>query len=129
MVAAVTTSGERVGRSPWAAATNGGDGQALESALELVRGAEGELAHLGERLDAGPAGRTLGDDEDPDGLDAAVSALGRSVGSTRLRGPGGLERVEGIGLAGLWRRAWRFWRSTSTTWTPARARKRAMPAP
>ena len=47
------------------------------------------------------AGRALGHDEDPDGLDRAVSALGRSVGPARLRRPGGLDGVEGIGLAGL----------------------------
>ena len=52
-----------------------GDGKALEFALQLVRGSEGELAHLGERLDARPAGRALGHDEDTDGLDGTVSLL------------------------------------------------------
>ena len=46
-------------------------------------------------------GRALGDDEDPDGLDTAVSTLRRSMGSAGLGGPGRLERVEGIGLAAL----------------------------
>jgi hypothetical protein len=34
----------------------GGDGEALEFALQLVGGAEGQLAHLAERLDAGRPG-------------------------------------------------------------------------
>ena len=100
-MAAVTTSGERVGRSPWAAATNCGDRETLESALQLVRGTEGELAHLSECLDARSSGRALGDDEDPDGLDRAVPALGRSLGPARENGPGGLDGVEGIGLAAV----------------------------
>ena len=78
-----------------------GDGEALESALQLVRGAEGELAHLGERLDPGPSGRALGHDEDTDRLDRAVPSLGRSMGPARESGPGGLDGVEGIGLAAV----------------------------
>ena len=101
MVAAVTASGER-GRTQ---ALRGSDelrnGEALEAALELVRGAEGELAHLAERLDARPTSRALGHDEDADGLDRTVSALGPSMGPARLCRPGRLERVEGIGLAAL----------------------------
>ena len=100
-MAAVTASGERVGRKPLGGGDELGDGEALEAALQLVRGTEGELAHLGERLDPGSSGRALGHDEDPDGLDRAVSALGRSMGPARLRGPGGLDGVEGIGLAAL----------------------------
>ena len=52
-----------------------GDGEALEPALQLVRGTEGELAHLAERLDARPTNRALGHDEDADGLDRTVSGL------------------------------------------------------
>ena len=58
-------------------------------------------AHLGERLDARPSGRALGHDEDPDGLDAAISGLGPSAGPAREGGPGGFHGVEGIGLAGV----------------------------
>ena len=103
LVAEVTPSGQRVGRSPWAAATKPRDGQSFEAALELVRGAEGQLAHLAERLDPGPSGRAFGHDEDPDRFDRTVPALGRSIGPLGLCRPGGLERVEGIGLAALWR--------------------------
>ena len=101
MVAVVTASGERVGRSPWAAAMNLVYGKTLEAALQLVRSAEGELAHLGERLDPRSTGRALGDNEDADGLDGAVPALGCSMGPARERGPGGLDGVEGIGLAAV----------------------------
>ncbi len=78
-----------------------GDREALEAALQLVRGTEGELAHLGQRLDARPSSRAFGDDEDPDGLDRTVPALGRSLGAARENGPGGLDGVEGIGLAAV----------------------------
>ena len=54
-----------------------------------------------ERLDPGSAGRALGHDEDPDGLDRTVSALGRSLGPARENGPGGLDGVEGVGLAAV----------------------------
>jgi len=42
-----------------------GDGEALEASLELVRGAVGELAHLGEGLHPSGPGRALGHEEDP----------------------------------------------------------------
>ena len=82
-----------MGRRPLGGGDEGGDGEALETALELVRGAEGELAHLAERLDACPSGRALGHDEDPDGLDRTVSALGPSMGAARDAQPGRLRRA------------------------------------
>ena len=48
-----------------------------------------------------PSGRALGHDQDPDGLDRTVSALGLSMRSARQRGSSGLDGVEGIGLAAL----------------------------
>ncbi len=102
LVAAVTrTLGEHVGRNPWAATTSWVIGKVLESALELVKGTEGQLAHLGERLDPGSSSGALGHDEDPDRLDRAVSALGLSLRSARQDGPGRLNGVEGIGLAAV----------------------------
>jgi hypothetical protein len=77
------------------------DRESLQTALELIRGTEGQVAHLTERLNTGPAGRALGHDGDPDRLDTSVSALGDTMGSPRLCGPCGLERVEGVGLAPL----------------------------
>ena len=59
-----------------------------------------EVAHLDQGLAPRLAGRTLGDDEDPDGLDRTISRLGLALGSTTQGGPGGLDGVEGIGLAG-----------------------------
>ncbi len=78
-----------------------GDGKTLEFALQLVRGAECELAHLGERLDARPAGRAFGDDENTDRLDRTVSALGRVVGPARESSPCGFDSVERVGLAAV----------------------------
>ena len=58
------------------------------------------MAHLDQGLASGLAGRTLGDDEDPDGLDRTVARLGLALRPTAQGGPGGLDGVEGIGLAG-----------------------------
>jgi hypothetical protein len=58
------------------------------------------VVHLDERLDPGLAGRALGDHEDTDGLDCAVSRLGAAGDSAAQCGPGGFNGVEGIGLAG-----------------------------
>jgi hypothetical protein len=57
------------------------------------------VTHLDEGLGPGLAGRALGDDEDPDGLDRAVSRLGAPARSATEGGPGGLSGVEGVGLA------------------------------
>ena len=99
-MAAVTVSAEREGRRPWAVAMNGGM-EDLRGALQLVRGAIGELAHLGEGLDARCTRRTLGHDKDPDGFDRTVSALRLSAGSSRQCGAGGFDGVEWIGLTAL----------------------------
>ena len=58
-----------------------------------------EVAHLDQGLAPGLAGRALGDDEDPDGLDRTVARLGLAPRPTTQGGPGGLDGVEGIGLA------------------------------
>ena len=99
-VAAVTVSGERLGRSPFPSATSAGTERPFSAATELLRSAVAEVAHLDEGLDPGLAGRTLGDDEDPDGLDSTVARLGLAARPTTQGGPGGLDGVEGIGLAG-----------------------------
>jgi hypothetical protein len=57
------------------------------------------VAHLDEGLDAGLAGRALGHDEDPDGLDGAISGLGAARRSATESGSGCFNGVEGIGLA------------------------------
>ena len=47
--------------------------ESLEAATQLFRCGVAEVTHLDERLDPGLAGRPLGDDEDPDGLDGTVA--------------------------------------------------------
>ena len=75
LVAAVTGSEiASVAAGPFG--DEGRHGEALHSATELLWGAVAEVAHLDERLGPGLAGRALGHDEDPDGLDGAVSGLG-----------------------------------------------------
>ena len=80
LVAAVTGSVDRVGRSPLAAAMNCGVGRPLIRLWSWSGAREGQLAHLGEGLDPGLAGRPFGHHEDPDGLDGTVSGLGRCRG-------------------------------------------------
>jgi hypothetical protein len=75
--------------------------------MELLRGGEAEVAHLGDGLDPGLASGTLGDDKDPDGLDRTVLGLGRSAGPATDGGPGRLDGIEGSDLPWL-RRDWRF---------------------
>ena len=101
LVAAVTTSGERVGRSPWAAATKAAIGRPLSLLWSWSGALKVSWRIWVSALMPRPVGRALGDDEDPDGLDTAVSTLRRSMGSAGLGRPGRLERVEGIGLAAL----------------------------
>ena len=57
------------------------------------------MAHLDEGLNPGLAGRAFGHDEDPDGLDRAVSGLRFAARPTTEGGPGCFDRIEGIGLA------------------------------
>jgi hypothetical protein len=57
------------------------------------------VAHLDEGLDPGLAGRALGHDEHPDGLDRTVSRLRAAARSTAQSRSGGLDCIEGIGLA------------------------------
>ena len=98
-VAAVTGSGDRVGRSLAPSATSAGTDRPFRSATELFRCAVAEVAHLDEGLDPGLAGRALRHDENPDGLDGAVSGLGLAAGPTTEGGPGCFDGVEGVGLA------------------------------
>jgi hypothetical protein len=52
------------------------------------------LAHLDEGLDPGLAARALCDNEDPDGLDGAVSRLGTAARSTTQSRSGDLDGIE-----------------------------------
>ncbi len=100
LVAAVTGSGERAGTKSFPFGDQGRHREALHATTELFRSAVAEVAHLDQGLASGLAGRALGDDEDPDGLDGTVARLGLALGPTAQGGPGGLDGVEGIGLAG-----------------------------
>ena len=99
LVAAVTGSGDRVGRSLDSFGDQCRHREALETATKLLWGGVAEVAHLDECLDPGLAGRALGDDEDPDGLDGTVSRLRAAARSTAESGAGGFDGVEGIRLA------------------------------
>ena len=77
----------------------GRNGKPFEATTELLRCAVAEVAHLDEGLDPGLAGRALCDHEDPDGLDGAVSRLRAAARSTTQSRSGGLDCIEGIGLA------------------------------
>ena len=128
LVAAVTGSAERVGRSP----LGGGDELGDREALERLCSWSGALkvswriwvsalirASRAERL---ATTRTRMASTEPSLLLAVPWARpdrAARAASTASRGSD----------LPLWRRAWRFWRSTSMTSTPARARKRATPAP
>ena len=96
----VTGSADRVGRSPSA----GGNELRGREALDLASGV-GQGVKVNRRIwvrafTLGLVGRPFGDDEDPDGLDGAVSRLGVTVGSAREGSSGGLDRVDRIGFAG-----------------------------
>ena len=99
LVAAVTGSGDRVGRSRDPFGDQGRHRKAFEAATELLGGGVAEVAHLDEGLGSCLAGRALGDDKDPDRLDCAVPGLRAAARSTAEGGPGGFDGVEGIGLA------------------------------
>ena len=102
LVASVTTSGERVGRNPWAAATSWLMGKALEPALELVRGTESQLAHLGECLDPGCSSGAFGHDKDPDRpRPSRLCLLAFPWARPNRTARAGLNGVERIGLAAV----------------------------
>ena len=71
----------------------------MQTAAQLVRCAHDQMAHLGERSGARHAGRALGDHEGPDRLDRTVFGLGDALGLAGQRRAGGLDGVEGVGLA------------------------------
>ena len=92
--------GERPGRQSFAFGDQSGHREAFHATTKLLRCAVADVAHLDQGLASGLAGRALGHDENPDGLDGTVSRLGFALGSTTQGGPGSLDGVEGIGLAG-----------------------------
>ena len=98
LVAAVTGSADRVGRS-LSFGHESRDRQALQAATELFRGAVAEVAHLDQRLDPGLAGRALGHDQDPDGFDGAVAGLGLAARPAAQGSAGRFDGIERIGLA------------------------------
>ena len=57
------------------------------------------MAHLDQSLDPGLAGRALRHDENPDGLDGAVSGLGLAARPTTEGGPRCFDGIERVGLA------------------------------
>ena len=67
--------------------------------MELVRGGDSQMAHLDDGLDPGLSGRALGHHQNPDGLDGTVLGLAQAGGPTADGGPGGLDCIEGVGLA------------------------------
>src|ERR1700683_1699769 len=67
--------------------------------MQLVRSGDSQMTHLDNGLHPGLAGRPLGHHQNPDGLDGTVLGLARTRSPTTDGGPGGLDRVEGIGLA------------------------------
>jgi hypothetical protein len=54
---------------------------------------------LVDRPGAFSCGAALGDHQRPDRLHRAVPALGRAAGPAGLRGPGGTDRIQRVGLA------------------------------
>ena len=92
--------GRAVGTEPFPFGDQCRHREALQTTTELLRRAVAEVTHLDQGLAPGLAGRTLGDDEDPDGLDRTVARLGLALRPTAQGGPGGFDGVEGIGLAG-----------------------------
>ena len=57
------------------------------------------MAHLHDRLDPGLAGRALGDDENPDGLDGSIFGFGNARGPATEGRSSGLDRIERIRFA------------------------------
>jgi TrwC relaxase len=75
-------------------------GHALQTLPQLVRGGEAQMADLVESLDLGGAGRALGHHQRPDRLGVPVPGLGRAAGPAGQRGPGRLDGIQRVGLAG-----------------------------
>jgi hypothetical protein len=67
--------------------------------MELVRSGESQVAHLGDGLHSGVAGRALGHHQNPDGLDWTHFGLAGTRSPTADSGTGRLDRIEGVGLA------------------------------
>ena len=56
------------------------------------------MTHLGQRLDPGPSGRTLGHHQDSDGLNGTVLGLRDAGGSATQRCSCSLDRIKRVGL-------------------------------
>ena len=96
-------SGDRIGRSRRPQLGSFGDErrhrQPFKATTEPFRCAVAEVAHLDQSLDPGLAGRALRHDENPDGLDGAVSGLGLAARPTTEGGPSCFDGIERVGLA------------------------------
>ena len=74
-------------------------GVAGEAGAQVVGTGEDQGPGLVDGLDPLAAGAAFGDHQRPDRLDGTVAALRGAAGPARLRGPGGADRIERVGLA------------------------------
>jgi hypothetical protein len=95
LVAAVTVSGERAGRSAAHSLMRAG----TLRPVNRLWGADDEVLHLDDGLDPRLARRDFGDDERSDGLGGPVTGLRVALRVPRQRRSSGLDRVQGVGLA------------------------------
>jgi hypothetical protein len=75
------------------------DAQAAQTGPQLVGAGDEQFSHLDERARPGRARRALGHEEGPDRLDRTVFGLGNALGLATERRSGGLDGIEGVGLA------------------------------
>ena len=101
MVANTTGSESGRGRSPAATGAELAARHAIEAFSQVIGGGEAKMADLVHGLDPHRTGRTASHAERPDRFDVPGPGLGQPAGPATLRGPGGFDRVDRIGLAGL----------------------------
>ena len=85
--------------APRVSATRRGRGVPGEPGPQVIGAGQDQGPGLVDRLGPLGAGAALGDHQRPDRLDRAVPALRRAAGPAGLRGPGGADRVQRVGLA------------------------------
>ena len=74
------------------------DGQTFQATSQLVRGGVAQLAHLVDGPQTSVAGRALGHEQRPDGLDVSVPGLRCAGCSPREHGAGRLHGIGGVRL-------------------------------
>ena len=100
LVAKVTTSLSRLGRSRATVAPSRPRGTGRTLSSQVIGGGEGEVADLVEERDAGVAGRAAaGHQQGSHRFDRAIRSLGDRLGTAGEDGPGGFDGVERVGLA------------------------------